>query len=77
MKYFVSAIHKDDDFVWELYEVATDRVINTFYFEEDALEYAMFYNDGGGFDGFTPNFMLQSVTQPITNVNDEFTRVFV
>jgi hypothetical protein len=77
MKYFVSAIHKDDDFVWELYEVATDRIINTFYFEEDALEYAVFYNDGGGFAGFTPNFMLQSVTQSVTNVNDEFTRVFV
>ena len=77
MKYFVSAIHENDDFFWELYEVATDRVINTFYFEDDALEYAVFYNDGGGFAGFTPNFMLQSVTQPVTNVNDEFTRVFV
>jgi hypothetical protein len=77
MKYVVALLQQDTDYVWELYEVATDKVINTFYFEEEALEYAVFYNDGGGFAGFTPNFMLQSVTQPVTNVNDEFTRVFV
>jgi hypothetical protein len=76
MKYAVSSIKIDDDYIWELYEVATNQVIETFYFEEDAMEMAMFYHNGGGFAGFTPSFMVRNVTLSVTNVNEEFTRVF-
>ena len=66
-----------DDYGWTVFETATNQMIGSFYFEEDAEDLATFYNQGGGFDGFTPSFMLQSVTPSVTDVNDEFTRIFV
>lgn len=77
MKYAVIAEKTNDDFMWSVLETTTGQIVQSFYFEEDAVEASRFYEAGGGFDGFTPNFMLQSVTYPVTNVNDEFTRVFV
>ena len=76
MKYVVASIKVDDEYMWELYESATNQIIDTFYFEDDALETAVFYHNGGGFAGFTPAFMLKSVTNIVTNVNEEFTRKF-
>jgi len=76
MKYYITPVKVDDDYVWEVYESATNQVIDIFYFEEDALNMAAFYNDGGGFAGFTPSFMVRNVTPPVTNVNEEFTRFF-
>ena len=75
-KYAVASVKVGDDYVWELIEATTSQVINTFYFEDDALEAAIFYDNGGGFAGFTPSFMLQSVISSVTNVNEEFTRNF-
>ena len=66
-----------DDYGWTVYEVTTEQLIGTFYFEEDAFDLASFFNDGGGFDGFTPSFMLRSVTPLVTDMNDEFTQAFV
>ena len=78
MKYNVVVAHskEDNDFLWHVYENATRQIVGSFFFEEEAEEYADFYEHGGGFDGFTPVFMLRSVTYPVTNVNDEFTRIF-
>jgi hypothetical protein len=76
MKYAIAFVKVDDDYLWEVYETATAQVIERFYFEDEAMDMASFYNDGGGFAGFTPSFMLQSVTQSVTNVNEEFTRKF-
>jgi hypothetical protein len=74
--YSVIVSHEADDYVWDVFELGTNQVIETFYFEEDALELANFLDEGGGFDGFTPPFMLNRVKVPVTNINEEFTRVF-
>jgi hypothetical protein len=76
MKYVISPLKTNDDYVWQVIETNTNQIIHTFYFEEDASDYARFYNEGGGFAGFTPSFMVRNVTSSVTNVNDEFTRVF-
>lgn len=75
--YKVVPSNEDGDFIWHVYELATEQVIQSFYFEEDAMETARFMDKGGGFAGFTPTFMLRSVSVDSTDVNDEFTRVFV
>jgi len=74
--YSVIVSHTVDDYVWDVFELGTNQVIDTFYFEEDAMELADFLDEGGGFDGFTPSFMLTRVKAPVTNINEEFTRVF-
>lgn len=76
MKYAIAAKKESDDYVWQLFEVATSQVINTYFFEDDALEDAEFYECGGGFDGFTPAFILQDVTGYVKNVNENFIRFF-
>jgi hypothetical protein len=76
MRYYETSVKVGEDYVWELYESSTNQVLNTFYFEEDALQMAAFYSQGGGFAGFTPSFMVRNVTSSVTNVNEEFTRVF-
>jgi hypothetical protein len=76
MKYVISPMKTNDDYVWQVIETTTNQIIQTLYFEEDASDYASFYNDGGGFAGFTPSFMVRNVTPSVTNVNEEFTRFF-
>jgi hypothetical protein len=76
MKYAIASVRVEDEYVWEVFEMATAQVIERFYFEDDAMEMARFYDAGGGFAGFTPSFMIRSVTLSVTNVNEEFTRVF-
>lgn len=75
-KYSVIVSHVVDDYVWNVYEHATEQIIDTFFFEEDALEFAEFLEDGGAFDGFTPAFLVNKVQLPKENVNQAFTRVF-
>jgi hypothetical protein len=77
MKYVIASVKIDNDYHWQVFETGTNQVVGTFYFEDEAYDLAMFYNEGGGFAGFTPSFMLQSVTPSVTDVNDEFTRIFV
>lgn len=75
-KYSVVASHVVDDFVWNVYEHATDQIIDTFFFEEDAVEFADFLENGGAFDGFTPAFLIAKVQLPKESVNQAFSRVF-
>lgn len=75
-KCYVISAKVEDDYIWQVFEPATNQVLDSFYFEEDAFDLATFYDEGGGFAGFTPSFMLQSVTLNVTNVNEEFTRKF-
>jgi len=70
--------HKFDDndcLEWHVYEKATEQVIGVYLFEEDAMEEAWRLENGGGFDGFTPNFMLRKVLS-LTNINDAFSVEF-
>lgn len=67
----VVPVKYEDQFLWCVFERATDQVINSFFFEDDALEYARFVRQGGGFAGFTPTFMTNSVNLN-QDINTEF-----
>lgn len=62
---------EDNDFRWAVRETATDQIIDTFIFEDEAEEYCDFLQSGGGFNGFTPSFMLNKVEIPM-DINDQF-----
>jgi len=77
MKYIVNPVNIENDFIWQVTEITTDQVIKRFFFEDDALEYANFLEDGGAFDGFTPIFMLREVVvQNDLDYNQKFEALF-
>lgn len=65
----------DEEFLWSVYEKNTDKIIKKFFFEEDAIEYAKFLEFGGGFSGWTPNFILTK-TELEENINKKFENFF-
>jgi hypothetical protein len=72
-KYYVLPLETDEhDFIWCVMENQTEQLIQAFGFEEDALEYANFLEDGGAFAGFTPSFVLREVVIQ-KDMNKEFT----
>jgi hypothetical protein len=75
MKYMVQPIYVINDYMWEVYETASEHVIDTFHFEDDAIEYAEFLENGGAFDGFTPSFVLTQVALP-DDINQKFNNLF-
>ena len=75
MKYTVRPIRVLDEYMWEVYENVSEHVIDVCYFEEDAIEYAEFLENGGGFDGFTPGFILTPVALP-DDINQKFNNLF-
>ena len=46
----------NEDFSLSVFETQTFHVIETFFFQDDAEDYAQFLNNGGGFDGWTSKF---------------------
>lgn len=65
----------DDDFLlWKIREINTDNIVAEFIFEEDAQEYMEFLEDGGGFAGFTPSFIIKKV--PTKDINEAFSAEF-
>lgn len=60
---------------WHVLESTTEQIINSFLFEEDAQEYCLFLETGGGFAGFTPSFVLKK-TQ-LGDINDAFAAEFL
>lgn len=75
-KYGVVALEIENDFIWGVVENATDQLIETFYFEDEALDTASFYEHGGAFDGFTPMFMLRKAPLK-TDLNEAFEQKFM
>ena len=72
MKYSCMAIQtEENDFRWAVHEASTDQIIDTFIFEDEAQEYRAFLEAGGGFNGFTPTFMLNRVEMPM-DINEQF-----
>jgi len=69
--YIVEPSENNGDFVWSVIETQTDQIIQSKVFAEEAEAYARFLNNGGAFNGFTPNFMLQEVVIS-DNINDQF-----
>jgi len=63
-----------DNLVWLVYEETSAQVMAEFWFEEDAEKLCNFLDDGGGFAGFTPSFMLKKVSS--MNINEAFTAEF-
>lgn len=64
-------VEHEGEFLWCVFERATDQVINSFYFEEEAHEYIGFINKGGAFAGFTPKFILTEFKTK-GDINDSF-----
>lgn len=72
MKYSCMAIQtEENDFRWVVHETSTDQIIDTFIFEDEAQEYCEFLEAGGGFNGFTPTFILNRVEIPM-DINEQF-----
>jgi hypothetical protein len=65
---------EDDGVYWAIHETLTDQVIAAFFFEDDAIDYMEWLEDGGAFAGFTPSFMIQSVASG--DINDAFEATF-
>lgn len=64
-----------NDNQWTVYEIQSDQEIAHFDLNEDAIDYATFLNMGGGFDGYTPQFIFNGIDQEqynIENFNVEF-----
>lgn len=64
----------DDHLMWHVHETATDQIIESFYFEDDAQEWSKFWSNGGGFAGFTPSFILTKVSKG--DINEAFLAEF-
>jgi hypothetical protein len=76
MKYtYYPEFDENDCLEWHVYETATEQVIATFLFEEDAVLETNRLERGGGFDGFTPSFILTKVPQP--DINQAFAMEFL
>ena len=67
-----------ENFFYCVYEHITQQAVDFYYFKEDAEDCAEFYSNGGGFDGFTPRFMLTEVNIPLEqkDINRNFNNVF-
>ena len=44
-------------------EIRTDQIIQTFHTNKEAVALAKKMNNGGGFDGWSPTFMLKKVAE--------------
>lgn len=64
----------DDCLIWHVYENATQQVIESFLFEDDAINYMTELEKGKAFNGFTPAFMLMKVTN--IDINAAFSAEF-
>ena len=65
---------ENDCLLWHVYENTTQQVIESFLFEEDAINMVKDLENGCGFRGFTPSFML--VKTPKTDINAAFSAEF-
>ena len=64
----------DDCLVWHVLETATNQIVESFYFEDDAQHWCKFWSEGGGFAGFTPRFLLTKVSKG--DINEAFLAEF-
>lgn len=73
-KYTVNPVNINGDYVWEILETATQQVIENFFFEEDAIDFAETLEDSA-FEGWTPSFMLKKV-EISNDINQRFSSLF-
>jgi hypothetical protein len=78
MKYTTHLVEdQENNFYHVVYEHATEQVIDYFFFEDDAVDYAIFLNKGGAFDGFTPAYILKDYPVPKdkASINKKFENI--
>ena len=73
-KYDVVPFKNNNDYLWAVFELATEQVIDTFYFEEDANALAKTLDRGRGFAGWTPAFLLTKVVVK-EDINQRFSEL--
>lgn len=74
-KYSVYVVEAENNTYFHcVFEEATQKVCDFFYFPEEAEKRAEFLNNGGAFDGFTPNFMFKEIKKK--DLNAIFTEEF-
>jgi hypothetical protein len=72
--YDVMPLKENGDYMWAVFEFATEQVIETFFFEEDAVRMAKQLESGAGFSGWTPSFLLTKVVIK-ENINQKFSEL--
>lgn len=70
MNYETKSIKNEEGFFWAVTEKDTEQTIKVFFFQDEARRFMKFLNRGGGFDGWTPAFMLREM--PKTDLNEDF-----
>jgi hypothetical protein len=73
-KYDVMPFKNKNDYLWAVFELATEQVIETFFFEEDATALAKTLDRGHGFAGWTPAFLLTKVAVK-EDINQRFSEL--
>ena len=73
-KYDVVPFKNNNDYLWAVFELATEQVIDTLYFEEDANALAKTLDRGRGFAGWTPAFLLTKVVVK-EDINQKFSEL--
>ena len=73
---YYAEFDQDDCLLWYVVETATENIIESFIFEDDAIDYIEFLCNGGAFAGFTPSFMTRK-TPVNMNINDAFAAEFM
>lgn len=73
--YAVYPVQDNEDFYWNVHEKSTDQVIESFWFEEDAISQALRFEKGEGFAGFTPAFIIRKVSLA-RDINEAFSEEF-
>lgn len=71
----IASATEDGDFLWSVYEEASEQIVDSFFFEEDADKFVRFSRNGGAFAGFTPAFMIRKNYKP-ADINAEFKITF-
>ena len=75
--FLVVPVEHEGEFLWCVFEKATEQVVNSFYFEEEANDYAKFLANGGAFAGFTPSFILNEFeTNRNPDINTGFESIY-
>ena len=68
-------LDENDCLFWHVYEKTTDQIIDSFLFEEDAIDLTYSLENGKGFQGFTPTFMIRKVSAS-QDINEAFAAEF-
>jgi hypothetical protein len=61
VKYHYDLFTNNDMFSWIVIENETGHAVGSHIFEDDAIEQMKFLTNGGGFDGFTPEFFVNNL----------------